>query len=344
MRPTLLTLSLFVVTSAGCPGSDSSLNTPAAGDDAGATGTGGSTGAGTSGTTAIPSVPGTGGGSTGGSTTNGSSTVTSGTGGSNVPATRGASGGESGNAVDWNTQFVALHADDFRIEVAGEVFLGKTAGASLHSDPGTPNQYTTFEREWTENGVPMRLYIYFDGNGRDWWASEIRIYNGLPNGDWLASTSKRFQSPLGQAFTGDLDLTFPDQGGGRLVLHGLRLQAFLTPEVCLSPIDGYAIEVLYPTIEMTTDPSSGFGVNVRLRNSNCQPVTDTSAFVFVWSVDDPTMVALSHIVPDSSNVQLKALAVGVTTLRVAAQRSSDGVVVAQATMAVTVTAVPWGTY
>ncbi len=371
MKPTLLTLGLFVVTSAGCPGSDSSSSAPEGGNDAGMAGTGASTdsgtggssengstqsppatgggiGGGTGGTSAIASTAaGPGAGGNGGSSVSGSSTVTPGTGGSGVRGTGGSVGGGTGNPVDWNTPFVTLHADDFRIEVAGKIFLGNAVDATLHSDPGTANEYTTFEREWTENGVPMRLYIYFDGNGRTgtWSASEIRIYDGSPEGDWLESTSSRFKTPLGQAFTGDLDLTLPGSNPGRLVMRGLRLQAFITPQACLDNTSGapYVVEVLYPTIEMTTDPGSGFGVNVRLRDSNCQPVANPSAFVFVWSVDDPTIVALSRIIPDSSNVQLKGLAAGVTTLRVAAQRSSDGVVVAQATMAVTVTAAPWGT-
>jgi len=341
MKPTLGILGSLVLglASAGCAGGDDSFNLPAGGNDSEPASTDGGSAGGTligSGAGAAPTgAIGTGGSEppagTGGTVVSSKpdDIVDSGAPADVLPSTGG---------IDWNTQFVALHADDFRIEAAGKTFLGEAADASLHSDPGTPNAYTTFEREWTENGVPMRLYIYFHSDGKDWWASEIRIYNGLPDGDWLAVTSEAFRSPLGQAFTGDLDLTFPEQGGGRLVMHGLRLQAFLTPEVCLNHTEGYVIEVLYPTIDMTTSPNSGFGVNVRLRDGNCDPVVDTSAFVFVWSVDDPTLVALSYIVPASTNVQLKGLAVGVTTLRVSAQRRSDGVVVAQGTMLVTITA------
>lgn len=144
------------------------------------------------------------------------------------------------NGVDWSTQFVELHADDFRITVAGKEFLGQTSNSSLHSDPGTADAYTTLERTWIENGVEMRLFMYFYSDGTDWWAGEIRIYDGQPKGEWLTAIGKWFQRPLGQPFTGDFNLTLEAPAGsaavgrntsqGRLTMHGLQLQAFLTPE------------------------------------------------------------------------------------------------------------------
>jgi len=344
MRLTFGISGLFVVglVLAGCPGEDSSFNAPAGGIDSGSTGTGGSSG----GSTAIATLiaPATGGTQAGAAGAGGSEPLagTGGTVASSKPEVIADSGAPADvspatGGVDWNTPFVALHADDFRIEVAGKTFLGKTAGASLHSDPGTPNEYTTFEREWTENGVPMSLYIYFDGNGTNWWASEISIYDGTPNGDWLASTSQAFRSPLGQAFTGDLDLTFPGPNPGRLVMQGLRLQAFITPQACLDNTSRapYVVEVLYPTIEMTTSPNTGFGAAVRLRDANCAPVADDSAFLYVWNADNTAILFVSA---DGASAGLEGLAIGVTTLRVTAQRRSDGVVVAQGTMLVTITA------
>lgn len=317
LSPVVVGLALM-----GCPDNDSTLTTPIGGDQVAS--------GGTSGTTAY-----------------GNTASLLGNGGGGIPTLLGTGGSAGaggfaavplGNAVDWNTPFVALHADDFRIEAAGKTFLGQTPGATLHSDPGTPNQYTTFERVWTENGVEMRLNVYFGGDGKDWWASEIRIYNGLANGDWLTSSGKRFTSTLGQAFTGDLDLTFSSaQTPGRLVMHGLRLQAFLTPDVCLNATSGYVIEVLYPTIDMTTAPNAGFGAAVRLLDANCVQVADDSAFLYLWSADNPTILSVSA---SGSSAGLKGLAAGVTTLHVSAQRRSDGVVVAQGTMLVTISAMP----
>lgn len=140
--------------------------------------------------------------------------------------------------IDWSTPFVKLQAEEFRIEVQGKTFLceSQSARASLNSNPGTRNAYTTFERIWTEHGVEMRLFIYFYSDGSDWWANEIRIYDGRTDADWLAATGEWFRRPLGQAFTGDLDLTLGvpawsaaisgSRGPGQLTLHNLQLQAF----------------------------------------------------------------------------------------------------------------------
>lgn len=141
--------------------------------------------------------------------------------------------------VDWSTPTVQLTSDDFRIAVEGKAFLGHAQDADLHSDPGRRNAYTTFERIWTEHSVEMRLFIYFYSDGRDWWASEIRIYDGHTNAEWLAAVGEWFRSPLGQAFSGNLDLTLGvppwseeppgKRGPGRLTMHGLVLHAFAAP-------------------------------------------------------------------------------------------------------------------
>lgn len=237
------------------------------------------------------------------------------------------------NAIDWSTPFVSVRADDFQIAVDGTTFLGQTAGASLHSDPGTET-YTTLERIWMENGVEMRLFIYFHSDGKDFWASEIRIYDRQANGDWLTLTGEWFRSPLGQSFAGDLDLSFG--GKGRLTMRGVELQAFRTPRACLGQNAGYAMEVLYPTIELTTAPGSGFGAAVRLRDQQCEPVLDTSSFIFVWSIDDPAIIEITSG-SETSRVDLRGSSAGETTLRVQAERRSDGAVVAEATMDVIVT-------
>ena len=46
-------------------------------------------------------------------------------------------------------------------------------------------------------GVEMRLNIYFASDGHDWWANEIRTYNGKSPGDWIEYTGTFFRTPLG---------------------------------------------------------------------------------------------------------------------------------------------------
>ncbi|HET8933716.1 MAG TPA: hypothetical protein VFN67_09765 [Polyangiales bacterium] len=146
---------------------------------------------------------------------------------------------EAAHSVDWSTPTVQLTSDDFRIAVGGKAFLGHAADAGLNSDPGRPDAYTTLERIWTEHGVEMRLFMYFYSDGTDWWSSEIRIYDGEANAEWLAAIGEWFRRPLGQSFEGDLDLTLGvppwsaekpgNRGPGRLTMRGLVLQAFAAP-------------------------------------------------------------------------------------------------------------------
>jgi hypothetical protein len=113
-----------------------------------------------------------------------------------------------------------------RIFAAG----GKDDAPSGHSDPGF-GTYTTLELIWTEGGREMRYFIYFSANASGWWSSEMRTYNGQTGlADWLYYDGTFFQSPLGAAFHGDIDLTNAagDPYRGELHLHGLVLSTTLS--------------------------------------------------------------------------------------------------------------------
>lgn len=105
---------------------------------------------------------------------------------------------------------------------------------------------------------------------------------------------------------------------------------------CLEQDSGYTIEVLYPVIELTTAPNTGFAVGVRLQE-HCEPVASTSDFVFEWTVNDPSIVELSTADVEPTSAELRGLDTGETTLRLVVRRRDDGVEIAQATMEVTVT-------
>jgi hypothetical protein len=132
-----------------------------------------------------------------------------------------------GNPVHWSTDYVDLSATDFAIDVGGQTYTTAGAHVDLNSDPGD-RSYQTLELEWTEHGHEMRWYIYFRSDGHDWWAFEMRTYNGRDPGDWVTFPGNHFRTPLGQAYTGDLDLTASEGGAtSHLVAKGLRLQAFV---------------------------------------------------------------------------------------------------------------------
>jgi len=143
----------------------------------------------------------------------------------------GASSGPScvGQPVAWHTSTVSLQADAFWILADGQCYTSKNAVVQVHSDPGWPT-YTTLELIWTELGREMRFFIYFKANTSNWWSEEMRTYDGQqPYSDWLYYYGGFFQSPIGQAFRGDVDLSNAAQDAirGRLHLGGLTLTTTL---------------------------------------------------------------------------------------------------------------------
>ena len=82
----------------------------------------------------------------------------------------------------------------------------------MTSDPGTLTS-RTLEATWKENGVEMRMNIYFTGDSGATWADEVRIYDGEVAGDWLTARGIFFKTPLGAAWTGDEDITVADPVG-----------------------------------------------------------------------------------------------------------------------------------
>jgi hypothetical protein len=124
--------------------------------------------------------------------------------------------------ITWKTEVVLLTAQEFSIDVGGKTFRAATPKVAVNSDPGTLT-YRTLEATWQENGVEMRVNIYFAGDAQASWAEEIRIYDGEVQGEWLTARGTYFKTPLGGAWTGDQDITFQDPSGlpARLHLGGL---------------------------------------------------------------------------------------------------------------------------
>ncbi len=248
------------------------------------------------------------------------------------------------NAVEWATPFAELSADDLRIETSGLTFLGQAPDVDLESDPGRVNEYTTLERRWQEHGVEMRLIIYFESDGRDWWSDELWIYDGSPQGKWVTFIGQRFRTPLGSPFVGDLDLRQLGTPSSRLTMTGLRLQAFLTPQICTQHPGRLGVEVLYPEIRLSTDPALGGSLAVRLRDGQCRHIVDVSAFTFEWSVGDSSLVGIVAIPHNCelkepacrTRVHVWGLKQGETSLTVRVRRIADGSDVAAGTMHVTI--------
>jgi hypothetical protein len=173
--------------------------------------------------------------------------------------------GSKGSAIDWDSGAVHLTADGLRIVTTNHTFTAagitrvappdsfacaETVGdcISIVSDGTTSRTYRTLELSWREAGREMRLTFYLAADDRTWWVSEIRTRDGRPLGheDWLTwgglppyglpiPGGKLLETPLGSAWTGDLDLvdgvgTHHLSDGltptGELHIEGMTLRAF----------------------------------------------------------------------------------------------------------------------
>lgn len=146
-----------------------------------------------------------------------------------------ATGGSTGSPADaqgkhpisWQTETVSLSADDFHIVANGQTFTADVAGVDVDSDPGDET-YTTLEVEWEEHSVPMRVNMYFEADGTNWQAFEIRIYDGSPGGEWITYENPAFTTPLGQAY--QVGTFSRDYYGNVLYFENLQVQAFTSGE------------------------------------------------------------------------------------------------------------------
>jgi hypothetical protein len=147
--------------------------------------------------------------------------------------------------VAWTTKVVDLRAREFSIVAGGKTFRAATPMVGLNSDPGNAN-YRTLEAAWTENGVEMRLNLYFGGDATSTWVNEIRIYNGAVNGEWLYAKGRFFEAPHGATWRGDADITMVDAdhvGGSPAQVHfaGLSLLSRVFDGVNEPPAGGIVL-------------------------------------------------------------------------------------------------------
>ncbi|CAN5840301.1 hypothetical protein BH23CHL8_BH23CHL8_13540 [soil metagenome] len=90
-----------------------------------------------------------------------------------------------GTPIVWDSGFVRLRADSLRIVTNDKVFTANgITPTSISSDPGG-RRYRTLEVIWHEHEVEMRMNIYFAADDKEWWATEVRVYDGSEPGDWI---------------------------------------------------------------------------------------------------------------------------------------------------------------
>jgi hypothetical protein len=249
--------------------------------------------------------------------------------------------------VRFDTPQVSLAANSLQIEADGQHFSAGGSTVAVNSDPGTPDKYTTLELTWNERGVEMRLNIYFASDGHQWWATELRTYNGKSPGDWIEYTGTFFRTPLGHEFAGNIDLR-ADDGSGGLRLSGVHLQPFLPAAACKNATTPYALNPLYDRIDIPKG-ADGFGIGVTqlLDTASCSAVADPHLYEYDWTIAD-TAVAKIDVNADmpsrsellgadpTERMDVAPIGHGRTDLHVVARRRSNGQVVATADIPITV--------
>jgi hypothetical protein len=130
-------------------------------------------------------------------------------------------------SIDWVSAYAELISPSFVIETPNGSFNATSGDINVHSDPGNPS-YTTLEATWNEQGVEMRMFIYFAAQNGKWRVTEFRTYDGRARGDWIFYDGTAFgEQSLGQAFTANNLVISSRDNRGRVRFGSVKLQGFL---------------------------------------------------------------------------------------------------------------------
>jgi hypothetical protein len=255
------------------------------------------------------------------------------------------------NPIYWDTGYVTLQADDFYIIADGQYYFANNGTVQVRSDPGN-RTYTTLEAAWQENNKEMRIFIYFNANQSDWWAYEIRTYNGQDYGDWINYLDQApfFTSPLWTSHTAssyNLQSDPSNQYSGEIYFKNLDILAFAN----LPPLGSFHLlpppgtQISFPV----STPTTGYGIGALLYDDQGSVVTNQELFEYQWQVDNPDIVSIQvgeHCVQGIqppcplAHGDLKGLVPGNTTIKVDVTYLPTGEIIASTWWDVTVTGTP----
>jgi hypothetical protein len=253
------------------------------------------------------------------------------------------------NPVIWKTAYNEFSSGNFYIQIGETRFLG-AENVKVHSDPGVDK--STLELEWTENGIPMRLYFYFEKieNGM-WQLYDLRTYNARGT-DWIYyqtvdSDGNPVKSLVGQRDYRDERTFLSKDGSAKIYCKDCSITAFIS-NIPPPSVYGYIIDFRIgisqnETITVTNDPNTGYGVNAVLLDSSGTVVKDQSDFSYTWKSENELVLTIksqSVPYPDGNcaygilapcpdfNVQIKGINPGISRVLLDVIRRSDRTVVA----------------
>jgi hypothetical protein len=226
-----------------------------------------------------------------------------------------ASGGDA--LFAWTTSRVVFTANTFTIDVGGQQFSPTGVNVDVHTDPGDAT-YSTLELSWEQYGVPMNVNVYFAADASDWWATEIRTYNGKSgtDADWVTVTGEQFRTPLGGTYTGDVDVTATENDQGitsHLQIRGMTLTllpASTVPTASTTPQPYDSIPVGSTTTTLVGEPTKN-GPTLAPEQWYSVPEGDLASVAALFGVSPESIAfyngwtdGVSHVLAAGSTVRI----------------------------------------
>jgi hypothetical protein len=205
---------------------------------------------------------------------------------------------------------VTLAATAYKVVADGKTFTTQGTPVEVHGDPGG-SDYWTIELAWHEQGVEQRMNMYFASDGNDWWVSEIRLYNGKAEGDWITWTGEFFKTPVGKPYVGDVNLV-DKASGGSLTITNMELTTTAKKFNCAAGTGKYAIGTSFerPAIELMAGGSETGTSLFLLDRTSCTKVDHPERYTMAWTSDDASVASVVPAKAGSAAGPNKTMVVG----------------------------------
>ncbi len=202
------------------------------------------------------------------------------------PARRSDPAARLGAPLHAHTNRADLSVDDYLVTAAGRRFTGNGVAPWVGSDADFPT-FWTLGLGWREGDVGERLSFSFTSDGRDWWANEIRVR--ASGTDEVTFTGTYFRSPLGEPFTGDLDLTDPATGV-TLHLGGVHLTTSPQRLNCNGLPRPYAVRDVFNDQTIPLHVGTNGGEELQLLDTRgCTLALQNDRATFTYVSQDPSV-------------------------------------------------------
>lgn len=251
-----------------------------------------------------------------------------------------------------------LTVDDYLVTAGGKRFTGVGLTNSARSDPGEATSWD-LGLGWGHGDFVETFSLNFTSDGRDWWVDEIRATPpqanyAKPPGPAPGEVSfhgEYFRSPLGEPFTGDLDLVDPATG---LQVHmgGIRLSVSPQRLDCTGLARPYAVRDNFNGSTIHLHVGSTIGDELQLLDTDvCAIAPQNNRANFTYVSEDPSIAEFlpgdcAVLIPGKCKrgviAEKRGLRPGRTVITVTARDGVSGGVITRSDLSVVVGSGPPG--